>query len=51
MASASTGADPKHSRASRGSSTIGRPAVLSDVLTVDGGQWLKGGYGFLDLKI
>ena len=25
--------------------------VTGDVLTVDGGQWLKGGYGFLDLKI
>ena len=24
--------------------------VTGDVLTVDGGQWLKGGYGFLDLK-
>src|SRR6187549_963002 len=23
--------------------------VTGDVLTVDGGQWLKGGYGFLDL--
>jgi carbamoyltransferase len=36
MASASTGADPKHSRASRGSSTMGRPAVLSEVLTTTG---------------
>ncbi len=25
--------------------------VTGDVLTVDGGQWLKGGYGFLDLKV
>src|SRR5215218_8596907 len=32
----STGADPKHSRASRGSSTIGRPAVLRLVLTTTG---------------
>ncbi len=35
-ANASTGAELKHSSASRGSSTIGRPAVLSDVLTTDG---------------
>src|SRR5919107_1455747 len=33
IASRSTGAEPKHSRASRGSSTIGRPAVLRLVLT------------------
>ncbi|HEX5214211.1 MAG TPA: SDR family oxidoreductase [Vicinamibacterales bacterium] len=25
--------------------------VTGEVLTVDGGQWLKGGYGFLDLEI
>ena len=36
IASASTGAEPKHSSASRGSSTIGRPAVLSEVLTTTG---------------
>ena len=36
IASASTGAEPKHSSASRGLSTIGRPAVLSDVLTTTG---------------
>ena len=36
MASRSTGAEPKHSSASRGSSTIGRPAVFSDVLTTTG---------------
>ena len=33
---ASTGAEPKHSSASRGSSTIGRPAVFRDVLTTTG---------------
>ena len=31
-----SGAEPKHSSASRGSSTIGRPAVFSDVLTTTG---------------
>ena len=36
IASASTGLEPKHSSASRGSSTIGRPAVFSDVLTTTG---------------
>ena len=36
MASASTGAEPKSSSASRGLSTIGRPAVLRLVLTTTG---------------
>src|SRR3954464_8865432 len=36
IASRSTGAEPKHSRASRGSSTIGRPAVFREVLTTTG---------------
>ena len=36
MASASTGVEPKHSRASLMSSTIGRPAVLRLVLTSTG---------------
>ena len=36
IASRSTGAEPKHSSASRGSSTIGRPAVLRLVLTTTG---------------
>ncbi len=36
IASASTGAEPKHSSASRGSSTIGRPAVLKLVLMTTG---------------
>ena len=36
IASRSTGAEPKHSSASRGSSTIGRPAVLRRVLTTTG---------------
>ena len=36
IASRSIGADPKHSNASRGSLTIGRDAVLSDVLTTTG---------------
>src|SRR4051812_8883736 len=36
IASRSTGAEPKHSSASRGSSTIGRPAVLRLVFTTTG---------------
>src|SRR5690242_11051836 len=36
IASTSTGAEPKHSSASRGSSTIGRPAVFRLVLTTTG---------------
>jgi len=36
MASASTGAEPKSSSASRGLSTMGRPTVLRLVLTTTG---------------
>ena len=36
MARASTGAEPNSSRASRGLSTIGRPAVFRLVLTTTG---------------
>src|SRR5690606_25141055 len=41
MASRSTGAEPKHSNASRGSSTIGRPAVLRLVFTTVGSPVLR----------